>query len=105
MNILWSPLALDRMEEIAAYIAEDNPEVAERWIENVFARVKTLSRFPESGREVPEIRRREIRELVLGNYRVIYRIRDEEFAILTIRHVKQILPVEEVNESGIELWR
>jgi len=72
MRIVWSPLALERIGEIASYIAQDNPEAARLWVEDIFASVKNLSRFPESGRRVPEVRRKDLRELVMGNYRVIY---------------------------------
>ena len=48
------------------------------------------------GRTVPEINRKEIREIIFGNYRIIYRIEEMNIAILTIRHTKQILPVDEL---------
>jgi toxin ParE1/3/4 len=35
-----------------------------------------------------------IREVISGNYRVIYKLEDREISILTVRHVKQILSVE-----------
>jgi len=28
----WSPLALDRVSDIARYIARDNPDAAEQWV-------------------------------------------------------------------------
>ena len=49
MKIIWSPLALVRIQEIAAYIAEDNPEAARMWVERVVSSVRNLSEFPESG--------------------------------------------------------
>ncbi len=42
MNLIWAPLAIDRVAEIAAYIAEDNPVAAEKWIRDVFARTGQL---------------------------------------------------------------
>ncbi|MCX5880864.1 MAG: type II toxin-antitoxin system RelE/ParE family toxin [Deltaproteobacteria bacterium] len=47
---------------------------------------------------VPEIRNNQFRELIYGNYRVIYRIEAEQISILTIRHGKQILPIKEIME-------
>ena len=38
MRVQWAPLAIDRLAEIAAYIAEDNPVAAEKWIREGFAR-------------------------------------------------------------------
>lgn len=96
MRIIWSPLAIDRTSEIAEYIARDNLTAAEDWINKVFAKVDQLGRFPESGRSVPEINNQKIRELIYGNYRIIYRIEEKRLSILTLRHVKQILPADEI---------
>jgi plasmid stabilization system protein ParE len=96
MKIIWSPLAIDRASEIAEYIALDNQTAATKWVERVFEKVKNLSSLPEAGRKVPEVNRNEIRELIFGNYRIIYRIEKSKISILTIRHSKQILPVDEI---------
>ena len=97
MNIVWSPLAVDRASEIAGYIAQDKPSAAEKWIKTVFSKVEQLKTSPEIGRIVPEIRNNQFRELIYGNnYRIIYRIKAEQISILAIRHGKQILPVKEI---------
>jgi plasmid stabilization system protein ParE len=96
VKILWSPLAIERASEIAEYIARDNVDAAERWVNEVFGKVDLLMTFPESGRIVPETRNETIRELVYGNYRIIYRLQEKRISILTIRHGKQILPVDEI---------
>jgi len=98
MNIVWSPLAVDRASEIAGYIAQDKPSAAEKWIKTIFSKVEQLKSDPEIGRIVPEIRNNQFRELIYGNYRVIYRIEAEQISILTIRHGKQILPIKEIME-------
>ena len=96
MRIQWSPLAVDRVGEIADYIARDDPVAADRWARSVFARVKQVKDFAKSGRYVPEVNRKDIRELVYGNYRIIYRIETRVISILTVRHFKQILPIEDI---------
>jgi len=96
MRILWSPLSVDRVSEIAGYIAQDNPVAAERWINTVFKKVEELKAFPERGRIVPETGNKTIRELIYGNYRVIYRLEEKRISVLTIRHGKQMLPVDEI---------
>ena len=52
MKVKWAPLALDRVAEIAAYISEDNPVAAEKWVRDAFARVGQLKQFPKSGRPI-----------------------------------------------------
>ncbi|MHB8910634.1 MAG: type II toxin-antitoxin system RelE/ParE family toxin [Syntrophales bacterium] len=96
MKILWSPLAVDRASEIAAYIASDKPAAAERWITTIFSKVEKLKSSPGIGRVVPEIGNDQFRELLYGNYRIIYRLDKKQISILTIRHGRQILPIEEV---------
>ncbi len=96
MKIIWSPLAIDRASEIAEYIAQDKPSAAEKWINTVFLKVEQLKSSPEIGRVVPEIRNDQFRELIYGNYRIIYRIEKKQISILTIRHGKQILPIDDI---------
>ena len=96
MKIIWSPLAIDRASEIAEYIAQDKPSAAEKWINTVFLKVEQLKSSPEIGRVVPEIRNDQFRELIYGNYRIIYHIEKTQISIFTIRHGKQILPIDEI---------
>ena len=94
MKIQWSPVALDRASECAAYIAVDKPAAAEVWIHELFDYVGLLASTPYMGRVVPELNNARYREILLGNYRVIYSIKDEHIEILTIRGVRQILASE-----------
>ena len=96
MRIIWSPLAVDRASEIFDYIAQDKPSAAEKWINTVFSKVEQLKSSPEIGRLVPEIYDSQFRELIYGNYRIIYRIEKKQISILTIRHGRQILPINEI---------
>lgn len=98
MRIIWSPLAIDRTTEIAAYIEQDNPTAATKWVERLFTKVHLLQSSPESGRHVPETHREDIRELIYGNYRIIYRLGKDSIYVLTVRHSKQILPIAEIKE-------
>jgi len=96
MKIIWSPLAIDRTTEITEYIAQDNPKAAIKWLDILFDKVSLLKSSPKTGRIVPETHRDDIRELIFGNYRVIYSIDKKRIYILTVRHSGQILPIEEI---------
>ncbi len=96
MKIIWAPLAIDRASEIADYISMDKPYAAEKWVNTVFSKVEQLESSPEIGRIVPEVDNSQYREIIYGNYRIIYRIEKEQISILTIRHGKQILPINEI---------
>lgn len=94
MKIIWSPLAIEKASEIADYIAKDKPSAAEEWLNTLFAKVERLEVSPKIGRKVPEINNESFRELIYGNYRIIYRIAKDDLAILTINHGKQLLIVD-----------
>ena len=99
MKIQWSPLALERMGEISDYIARESPMAAERWVHSIFGRVEQIKDFSKSGRSVPEIGRKDIRELVIANYRIIYRLEPTVVSILTVRHSRQVLPTEDIDDA------
>lgn len=89
MRISWTTTALRRVSGYAQEIARDDPERARVWVDEVFARVIRLEQFPESGRIVPEVGKRTIREILFGNHRIIYSIRGRRVYIRTVRHVRQ----------------
>jgi toxin ParE1/3/4 len=99
MKIVWSPLALDKLSDIADYIALDKPTASLNWIETVFAEVEKLYSFPESGRKVPELKNDQYRELIIGNYRVIYKQIKSEIQILTVRNFKQLLTPKNLSKE------
>ncbi|MFW5871198.1 MAG: type II toxin-antitoxin system RelE/ParE family toxin [Verrucomicrobiota bacterium] len=47
--------------------------------------------FPESGRMVPEAGNPVIREIIFGNYRIVYRFRKDTVEILTVYHGSRLL--------------
>jgi len=101
MKIIWTELAIEKLEEYADYIAMDKPGAALEWAEKIQELTNNLKQFPQLGRVVPEIGRSEIRELIEGEYRIIYRIDKKVISILTIYHSKQRLKSEEIFRKKI----
>ncbi|MDO8550628.1 MAG: type II toxin-antitoxin system RelE/ParE family toxin [Ignavibacteria bacterium] len=97
MKILWSPLAVERLENIFEYIAKENNSAAHKMAERIFKKVETLSKYPDRGRKVPESNREEIREVFIGEYRIIYRVETKGVLILSIRNFKQLLPDKDLD--------
>lgn len=95
MQVVWTDPALERVDEIAVYIAQDDPDAAARWTVELFDAVEHLADFPESGRMVPELGAREIRELIFGAYRVFYRV-GSSVDVMSVRHGSQLLRAQEV---------
>jgi len=90
LKVVWSPLALDKLEETAKFIALDKPSAADKWVNDVFDQTDLLGFQPEMGRAVPELLGSSYREIIFGSYRIIYKI-ENEIKILTLRNSRQLL--------------
>jgi len=97
VRVVWSPLADRQVDDAVEYIAHDDPIAALKWLEYLLERVKALSRFPDSGRMVPETQREDIREIIVSPYRVMYRRRDDRVEIVAIRHESRAFDEREVS--------
>lgn len=98
MRVVWSPLAIDRVDEIARRIAGDRPRAAREWVNQLFASVRRLEAFPRSGRTAPEVEHRaNVRELIDGDYRVIYRVDRDQIVVLTVRHSRQVTTADDLD--------
>lgn len=86
------PRAQHRLKEYYDHIAQDQPADAQRWIAHVLDRAVQVSEHPHSGRQVPEYQRDDIREILEGDYRIIYWIKTEQVDVLTVRHGARLLP-------------
>ena len=96
MKIIWSPLALQRLEEIMDYISIDSYVNAEKFTGSIIQKVELLFEFPNFGWIVPELNNSDFRELIIGNYRIIYKLFQNNIHILFLRHSKRMLDKEEI---------
>jgi toxin ParE1/3/4 len=85
-EVRWTLQAADDLEGITEFIARDSPHYASLFVIDVLQAVDRLAQMPRIGRIVPEIKDVAIREIPLGNYRIIYRLRDDVAEILTVYH-------------------
>lgn len=83
-RIVWSPQSLRDLEAIRAYIAEDSPHYADLTVRRIVATVERLTTFPQSGRMVPERRTPDVREVIVGRFRVVYRLQHGSVEIATV---------------------
>ena len=91
VEIEWSEIALDDLKEIHEYISKDSKLYADRYINKLFTRVDQLETHPKSGRIVPEYNMEIIRELIEGNYRIVYKIIQNSVFILRVHHAAKLL--------------
>jgi len=66
--------------------------------DRVFRATDRLAEHPRSGRVVPEMGQKHLREIILGNYRIIYRLLDENVQVLTVHHGARLLDAENLGE-------
>jgi len=89
--VVWSPRAVDDVDAIAAYIAEDSEAYAASVVRTILDKARGLSEFPYVGRVVPEFGDEAIREVFAYSYRIIYEIDANEITIAAVIHGKRLL--------------
>jgi len=90
--VIWSPSARGDLRSIVSYITADNPKAAIETGQRIIDRSKQIEKFEGSGRMVPEFRNKSIRELVEGNYRIIFRIQRNQIEVVRIWHAARGRP-------------
>ena len=92
MKLRWTDRSLRDLIDIGHYIARDKPGAARRWVERLRRSARTAAKQPFAGRRVPEVGRDTVREVLVGNYRIVYEIQKKEIRILTVFEGHRPLP-------------
>lgn len=89
-KIRYTPAAVDDMDEIFSYIAEDNLEQAEKMLVNLDNNIGALADFPQMGSVLSEddysLIQNGYRFIVVSPYLVLYRIIKDQIIIHRILH-------------------
>jgi plasmid stabilization system protein ParE len=80
------------LRRIGHRIAMDDPHAAAVWVKKLRDRARLAGRSPGLGRRVPELDREDIREAIVGNYRVVYHVEAKTVVIWTIFEGHRLLP-------------
>lgn len=81
--------------DIEIYISQDSEYIARNFISKIFDKIDQLYKYPTSGKFVPEINDKSIRELLLNKYRIIYQIIDERtINVIRVIHGSRLLDIE-----------
>lgn len=99
-ELIWSDHALAELEAIFDYIASDSRLYAQYTVQNILKTSEILQTFPESGRYLPEFPNLPHRELLLGNYRIIYRYAADQNSVyvVTVVHGSRLLKETHLKE-------
>ena len=96
MTVIWTKEALEKLSEIEEFIAMDNPERAESFVDYLIERGESISQHPKIGRVVPELLNPAIREIIVKKYRIVYRLKTDRIEILTVFEGYRLLREDEL---------
>ena len=97
VQINWTFQAKDDLKCIAEYIGRDSQKYAKLQVLRIRDRTKILKSHIEVGTVVPELEDETNREVIEGNYRIIYRVvSDSRTDILTVHHSARDLTKREI---------
>jgi len=91
-EVRWHPDAVNQLRAISDHISIDDAVAADRLITRLIDSIERLARFPQSGRVVPEFRDAAVREVIEGNYRIVYRAGSESVTIARVHHARRRMP-------------
>ena len=85
--------ALNDLHDIHEFIAKDSKRYAQIQVENIQNAVSNLLSFPMIGHKVPELPHLQYREILVGNYRVVYRLENKQdlVIVMSVMHVRRLL--------------
>ena len=92
MSVRWTREAENQIQGIHDYIARDSREYALQTVDRIIKKSRQIADFPYSGRMVPELEVPEIREVIIGSYRLVYTVRPEALFIVALFHGTQEPP-------------
>lgn len=81
-QVIWTTRAADEIAEAAEFISDFSVSYAKRFVSRAYERTGQLANFPEMGRLIPEIDKPQYRELLEGNYRIMYELLDTDLVLI-----------------------
>jgi toxin ParE1/3/4 len=90
-QLIWTEPALLDLNEVAEYIALDDPAAASKVVQTVFDRVERLSIYPNSGKRPSELAHTPYREIVVPPCRIFYRVEEESVFVLYVMRSERLL--------------
>jgi plasmid stabilization system protein ParE len=92
VKVHWTDTAIEHLSAIHDYIAQSSSQYAKRVVDRLTRRSQQRGGFPLSGRIVPEFNVEQIREVIEGQYRIIYYIKPDQIDVLAVIHGVQQTP-------------
>jgi addiction module RelE/StbE family toxin len=90
--VRWTEQAVGDIQAIREFIERDSPKYGRLVAERLLGATERLEAFPLSGRLVPELGRDDIREIIAGEYRIVYRATPKVVILLTVFRSSRLFP-------------
>ena len=100
IRLVWSTRAKHDLKGIKGYISRDAPRTARKFVKQLKEFAKKLESFPELGQILEETDYPGHREIVYGNYRIIYQSSENEIVVLTVMHGARLLRGNALETDG-----
>lgn len=97
-EIVWTAAALDDVDAIADYIAEDSKDYAALTVLRIIEAVERLDRFPDSGLPLRGVGSDAYRQIIVGSYHVIYRHDRDAVRTARVYHGARRLTTKDLDE-------
>jgi addiction module RelE/StbE family toxin len=85
-RVIWAHAAEEDLQGATEYIHRDSPAYAGSFVHHALEAGRSLSDFAERGRIVPELTGKNMREIFVQSYRLIYRVEDDRVSIVALIH-------------------
>lgn len=80
-ELKWSLEALDWLEDIQRYIAQDNPQAAAKVIDGILLKADMLTTYSDIGTRLRTVPEGDVRMILYGHYRIAYLCRNDSDVI------------------------
>ena len=91
-RVAWTAIAATDLQEAWEYIAHDSLMYAATFVQRIRELARSLDDMAERGRVVPEIGAPDVRELIVGNYRLVYQVTPSTVYVLRVIHGARQMP-------------
>ena len=91
-RVAWTSIAGTDLEEAWEYIAHDSLMYAATFVQRIREVARSLDDMAERGRVVPELGAPDVRELIVGNYRLVYQVTPTTVYVLRVIHGARQMP-------------
>jgi len=97
LKLVWTDTAYQRLLQIEEFIAQDDPVAAIVHTDRLMQQADKLTEFPLLGRVLTELPGSGLRELVMDNYRIVYRVHAQDVQVLTVFESHRLLPSDDLD--------